>query len=142
MRASLERLVAERGVGGRVVLPRFRADLDSLIGAADVVVLPSFTEGLPHIALEASAGGVPVVATAVGGTPEVVADGETGILVAPRDHEAMAEAIVRLLKDDDLRRRMGDAGRARARSLFSAERMVQNTVGVYHRVAMQPRREE
>jgi glycosyltransferase involved in cell wall biosynthesis len=63
-------------------------------------------------------------------------------VVAPRDHQAMAEAIVRLLTDEDLRRRMGDAGRARARSLFSAERMVQNTLSVYQRVALQPRRED
>ena len=104
--------------------------------------MSSITEGLGTSLLDAMAAGKPIVATRTGGIPEVVADGETGILVAPRDHDAMAEAIVRLLKDDDLRRRMGDAGRARARSLFSAERMVQNTVGVYHRVALQPRREE
>ncbi|MFM8272619.1 MAG: glycosyltransferase, partial [Gemmata sp.] len=72
LRGKLERRVAELGLTGRVVLPGFRTDLDSLIGAADVVVLPSYTEGLPNVALEASAAGVPVVATAVGGTPEAI----------------------------------------------------------------------
>ena len=84
------------------MLPGFRTDLDSLIGAADVVVLPSFTEGLPNVALEASAAGVPVVATAVGGTPEVVADGETGFLVPPGSPTAIAAKVGELLRDPRL----------------------------------------
>jgi glycosyltransferase involved in cell wall biosynthesis len=70
-----------------------------------------------------------------------VVDGETGFLVPPRDHEAMAAAIIRLLKDEGLRKRMGAAGRARAESRFSAERMVQDTLRVYQRVAMHPHQE-
>src|SRR5207249_2641091 len=81
LRGELDRRVAELGLTGRVVLPGFRTDLDQLIGGADVVVLPSYTEGLPNVALEASAAGVPIVATAVGGTPEVIAEGATGFLV-------------------------------------------------------------
>jgi glycosyltransferase involved in cell wall biosynthesis len=65
-------------------------------------------------------------------------DGETGILVAPKDDRAMASAIVTLLRDATLRRRMGEAGRARVRALFSADRMVQDTLRVYHRVALHP----
>jgi glycosyltransferase involved in cell wall biosynthesis len=68
----------------------------------------------------------------------VVVDSETGFLVPPRDHEAMARAIVRLRNDEALRKRMGEAGRTRARTLFSAERMVQETLRVYQRVAMHP----
>src|SRR5205823_2245703 len=83
LRSDLERRVRELGLAGRFVMPGFRTDLDTLFPAADVVALPSFTEGLPNVALEAGAAGVPVVATAVGGTPEVVADGETGFLVPP-----------------------------------------------------------
>jgi glycosyltransferase involved in cell wall biosynthesis len=83
LRNELEQRVIDLGLAGRVVLPGFRHDLDSLIGAADVFVLPSFTEGLPNVVLEASAAQVPVVATAVGGTPELVADGRTGFLVPP-----------------------------------------------------------
>jgi glycosyltransferase involved in cell wall biosynthesis len=103
--------------------------------------MSSLTEGLGTSLLDAMAAGKPIVATRAGGIPEVVGDEETGVLVPPRDHDAMAEAIVRLLKDDTLRRKMGDAGRARARSLFSAERMVQNTLNVYQRVAMEPHKE-
>jgi glycosyltransferase involved in cell wall biosynthesis len=121
LRPELEAQVARLGLTGRVVLPGFRTDLDALIGAADVVVLPSFTEGLPNVALEAAAAGVPVVATAVGGTPEVVADGETGFLVPPGQPEAIAAKVGELLRDPGLRSRMGGDGRARMRELFTFE---------------------
>jgi glycosyltransferase involved in cell wall biosynthesis len=84
----------------------------------------------------------PVVATATGGIPEVVDDGVTGFLVAPRDDRAMADAIVRLLKDGDLRQRMGLAGLKRARERFSAERMLRDTLRVYQRVAVKGHIEE
>lgn len=119
LRPQLERRVAELGITGRCVMPGFRSDLDSLIPAADVVVLPSFTEGLPNVALEASAAGVPVVATAVGGTPEVVADGESGFLVPPGRPAALARKIAVLLRNPSLRERMGGAGRARMRERFT-----------------------
>jgi len=101
------------------VLPGFRTDLDSLIGAADVVVLPSYTEGLPNVALEASAAGVPVVATAVGGTPEAVADGETGLLVPPGNPAALAERVNRLLSEPATRAEFGANGRERMRAQFT-----------------------
>jgi len=104
---------------GRVVLPGFRTDLDSLIGGADVVVLPSYTEGLPNVALEASAAGVPVVATAVGGTPEAIADGTSGFLVAPGEPASIATRVGELLRDPALRARFGAAGRDRMRELFT-----------------------
>ncbi len=121
LRGELESRVAELGLAGRVVLPGFRADLDSLIGGADVVVLPSYTEGLPNVALEASAAGVPVVATAVGGTPEAVADGVNGFLVPSGSASALATKIGELLRDPLLRSRFGAAGRARMRDLFTFE---------------------
>ncbi|HUR54738.1 MAG TPA: glycosyltransferase [Gemmataceae bacterium] len=119
LRPELEARIAELGLTGRVVMPGFRTDLDSLITAADVVVLPSFTEGLPNVALEASAAGVPVVATAVGGTPEVIADNETGFLVPPGEPDALAQKIVALLSDSALRSGMGEAGRRRMRDVFT-----------------------
>ena len=119
LRPELEARVAALGLTGRVVLPGFRTDLDSLITAADVVVLPSFTEGLPNVALEASAAGVPVVATAVGGTPEVIADAETGFLVPPGNPGELAAKIVALLQNPALRSRMGEAGRRRMRDVFT-----------------------
>src|SRR4051812_11802526 len=135
LRPALERQIKEHHLEKHVLLAGFRPDVLSVHKAFDIFVMSSVTEGLGTSLLDAMAAAKPIVATRAGGIPEVVADGETGVLVAPRDHAAMAEAIVRLLKDETLRRQMGDAGRARARSLFSAERMVQNTLIVYQRVA-------
>jgi len=119
LRADLERRVAKLGLSDRVVLPGFRSDLDQLIGAADIVVLPSYTEGLPNVALEASAAGVPVVATAVGGTPEAVADGVNGFLVPPGDAAAIANKVGELLRNPALGQRFGAAGRELMREQFT-----------------------
>ncbi|MBA4062202.1 MAG: glycosyl transferase family 1 [Isosphaera sp.] len=119
LRPELERHADRLGLGGRFVMPGFRTDLDVLIGAADVVVLPSFTEGLPNVALEASAAGVPVVATAVGGTPEAVADGDSGYLVPPGQPGPIAARVGELLRDPVLRAKFGAAGRDRMRTGFT-----------------------
>ncbi|WP_439620437.1 glycosyltransferase [Gemmata sp.] len=119
LRPELEARVRDHGLANRFVIPGFRTDLDSLIGAADVVVLPSFTEGLPNVALEASAAGVPVVATAVGGTPEAIADGETGFLVPPGQPARIAAKVGELLRDPELRARFGAAGKHRMRTTFT-----------------------
>jgi L-malate glycosyltransferase len=141
LRPALEKQIKDLHLEKHVLLAGFRPDVLSLHKAFDLFVMSSVTEGLGTSLLDAMAAGKAIVAARTGGIPEVVADGETGILVAPRDHDAMAEAIVRLLKDETLRRQMGNAGRARARSLFSAERMVENTLNVYQRVAQQPHHE-
>lgn len=138
LRSGLEGRVAELGLAGRFVMPGFRSDLDSLIGAADVVVLPSFTEGLPNVALEASAAGVPVVATAVGGTPEVIADGESGILVPPRQPGAIAAKVGELLRDPALRERMGEAGRGRMRTQFTFEAQASAYLKLLHSLYSTP----
>lgn len=119
LRGELEQQVTKLGLMGRVVLPGFRSDLDTLTAAADVVVLPSYTEGLPNIALEASAAAVPVVATAVGGTPEAVADGVNGFLVPPGDAAAIAGKVSELLRDPALCAKFGAAGRERMREQFT-----------------------
>jgi L-malate glycosyltransferase len=106
----------------------------SLHKAFDIFVMSSVTEGLGTSLLDAMACGKPIVATAAGGIPEVVRDRETGFLVPPRDHHAMARAIVTLLGDPALRHRMGEAGRTFVCERFSAERMVRDTLGVYERV--------
>lgn len=120
-RPALERLIDAHGLRKRFVLPGHRTDLDRLMPSADVFVLPSFTEGLPNVVLEASAAQVPVVATAVGGTPEVIADGQTGYLVSAGDSTAMASRIGEFLQDESLRRRMGEAGREHVREHFTFE---------------------
>lgn len=135
LRPSLERQIKDRHLEKHVLLAGFRPDVLSLHKAFDVFVMSSVTEGLGTSLLDAMACARPIVATTAGGIPEVVADGETGILVPPRDHEAMAGAIVRLLTDAALRRRMGEAGLARVRERFSAERMVEETLRVYARMA-------
>ncbi len=111
-RPALERMIAAAGLEHAFALPGFRSDLDQLLPNADLFVLPSFTEGLPNVVLEASASALPVVATAVGGTPEVVADGKTGLLIPAGDPEKLAARIIELLADEPRRRCFGEAGRA------------------------------
>lgn len=120
-RADLERRINAAGLDGQFALPGFRDDLDELLPNADVFVLPSFTEGLPNVVLEASAAGVPVVATAVGGTPEVVVAGETGLLVSAGNPQGLGAALAQVLADSELRRRMGRAGREFVRRFFTFE---------------------
>ena len=142
LRESLERQIKDRHLEKHVFLIGFRPDVLSVHKAFDIFVMSSVTEGLGTSLLDAMACGKPIVATTAGGMPEVVKDGKTGILVPPRDHEAMAQAIIRLLTDEEAQHSMGAAGQARARVYFSAERMVQDTYDVYRRVAMHPHVEE
>jgi glycosyltransferase involved in cell wall biosynthesis len=118
-RAELLRRVAAAGLGGSFVLGGFRADLDRLIPHLDLFVLPSYTEGLPNVVLEACAAGVPVVATAVGGTPEVIEDGVSGLLVPPGDAEALAARVGEALASEERLRELGFQGRQRVLEHFS-----------------------
>jgi glycosyltransferase involved in cell wall biosynthesis len=136
LRPALERQIKDHRLEKHVFLTGFRPDILSVHKAFDIFVMSSVTEGLGTSLLDAMACGKPIVATTAGGMPEVVVDGRTGLLVPPRDHEAMADAIVRLLRDESARRDMAAAGLARVRTRFSAERMVQDTLEVYRRVAM------
>jgi L-malate glycosyltransferase len=131
LREALEHQIKHHHLEKHVILTGFRPDVLSLHKAFDIFVMSSITEGLGTSVLDAMAAGKPVVATRTGGIPEVVVDGETGFLVPPRDHRAMADAIVKLLEDADLRRQMGAAGRARVCEHFTAEVMVRKTVEVY-----------
>ena len=131
LRPSLERQIKELRLDKHVLLPGFRADVLAFLRAFDVFVMPSIAEGLGTSLLDAMAASKATVATNTGGIPEVVADGETGVLVPPRDHRALAQAISRLLKDKNLRERLGAAGLARVQRVFSAARMVDETLAVY-----------
>jgi glycosyltransferase involved in cell wall biosynthesis len=131
LQEALERQVKSLALERHVLLTGFRPDAIGLMKTFDLFAMSSVTEGLGSAVLEAMACSRAVVSTRAGGLPEVVQDGETGLLVPPHDEPAMAEAIVTLLKDSALRTAMGAAGRARVVREFSVEKMVQDTVGVY-----------
>lgn len=131
----LERQIRHLNLDKHVFLTGFRPDALSWHKSFDIFVMSSVTEGLGTSALDAMACGRPVVATRAGGLAEVVVDGETGLLVPIRDHDGLAAAIVRLLKNPALRERYGRAGLARARQTFNAERMVDQTLKVYEHLA-------
>jgi len=127
----VEREAAELGVADRVRFLGRRDDVPALLAAADALVLPSSIEGLPLVVLEAMAAGKPVVASSVGGTPEAVVDRETGLLVPPKDVEALVRAIDVLLGDPELARRLGEAGRRHVREHFDADAAARRILGLY-----------
>src|SRR2546426_2061303 len=135
LREHLEHLVRDRNLEKHVLLPGFRTDVIGCIKGFDLFVMSSVTEGLGTSLLDAMACARPIIATAAGGIPEVIEHDVNGLLVPPRDHTALARAIVRALKDEALRRRLGESGLARARDRFTVERMVAATAAVYARVA-------
>jgi glycosyltransferase involved in cell wall biosynthesis len=130
-RRELEREAEAQSVSDRVQFLGYSSDVAGLVEAADIFVLPSWVEGLPLGVLDAMARGKPVVATAVGGTPELVADGETGLLVPPRDVDALVHALDELLRDSDLARQLGEAGRTRVLDEFSADAAAEQVLRLY-----------
>jgi L-malate glycosyltransferase len=129
----LERLqsrVRELGLGAAVEFTGEREDIPEILRSLDVVLVPSWEEGMGRIAAEAMAMGTPVAATRVGGLAEIIEDGRTGLLVAPRDARGLAEAVSRLLEDGELRRRLCEEGR-KAAARFSLDRHVDSVVAAY-----------
>jgi sugar transferase (PEP-CTERM/EpsH1 system associated) len=133
-RTQLQALTKRSGLVGRVHFVGHQEDILPWLAALDVFVLSSDWEGMSNALLEAMAAGLPVVATTVGGTPEVVVDGVTGLLVPPRDPAALAGALATLVCDTALRRKMGQAGRERVAQCFSVERMVEQTQTLYEHI--------
>jgi glycosyltransferase involved in cell wall biosynthesis len=131
LRKELEQLVQKLGLSDYVIFTGFRTDIPQITAIFDIAVLASFYEGLGRVLLEAMVLGKPVIATRVGGIVDVVDDGKTGILVPPNDSEALAQALIKLLLDGELRRRMGEAGRAKIDAKFSARTMVSQIEKVY-----------
>lgn len=131
LRAALEQRVADRGASGHVIFAGERSDVPEMLGAADIFALSSVSEGMPISILEAMAARLPVVATSVGGIPELIGAGETGLLVPARDPDAFAAALDKLVAAPALRRSMGAAGRHRLDGVFSAAAMVRRTAALY-----------
>jgi glycosyltransferase involved in cell wall biosynthesis len=135
LREKLARQAADRGLGGRFVLAGFRPDVEKYLPWCDAAVSSSLTEGLPVAVLEYMAAGLPVVATAVGGTPEVVEDGVTGRLVTPGSASALAGPLTVLLASADLRRAVGAAGRRRVRERFTFAAQAAQYLPLFERLA-------
>jgi sugar transferase (PEP-CTERM/EpsH1 system associated) len=133
---ELRQLVAELGLEGRVALLGEVDDVAGLLARGGLFVLPSRSEGIALTLLEAMARGLPVVATRVGGTPEVVLDGQTGLLVPSGDPAALAEAILRLRRDPERGEAMGRAARQRAEERFDVRRMVADYETLYREAGM------
>lgn len=119
------------GVAESFVVAGFRSDVPECLAAADIAVQPSRSEGLGTAVLEASAAALPVVATAVGGIPDIVVHGVTGLLVPPENPSALADALTQLAKNAEQRTALGHAGRKRVASLFSVDVLVEKTHHYY-----------
>jgi glycosyltransferase involved in cell wall biosynthesis len=136
---SLQEDIEAHGLREAVKLVGFRDDLHRWLGGLDLLVHPADMEGLGVSLLQAAAAAVPVIASRAGGLSEAVADGVTGFLVPPGEPDALAAAMRRLLADSTLRRRMGEAGRARVLTEFSVDAMVDGNLAVYLRVLAERR---
>jgi L-malate glycosyltransferase len=131
---ELEEYAQSQGLGQRIVFTGFRGDVPDLLSEVAISVLPSLSEGTSNTLLESMAAGVPVIATRVGGNPEVIEDGVSGLLVPVRDSAALAAAACRLLEDESLASALGQAGMRRVSELFSLEGSVHETEHLYQRL--------
>ena len=131
LRPEMEDYARELGISDRVIFTGWRRDLPRIYADLNVLVVSSNNEGTPVSAIEAMASGVPVVGTKVGGVPDIITDGENGYLVPPRDPEALAGAVLRLLQNPELASRMGQVGQTMARERFAIRRLIGDTENLY-----------
>ncbi len=131
LRGELEDRAQRLKITHNLRMPGFRSDVPQCLAEMDLFCMPSSGEGMGSVLLEAMAMRLPVAATRAGGIPEVVQPEKTGLLVTPGDAPALAEALIRLLSDDDLATGMGYAGRRRVEEAFTTDRMVERTLQVY-----------
>jgi N-acetyl-alpha-D-glucosaminyl L-malate synthase BshA len=134
LKSSLLELCEKLGIGNKVLFLGHRDDVNLLLALMDIFILSSNSEGCSISILEAMASGKPVIATRVGGNPELVLEGKTGFLVPPAEPEKLAEKIIFLLKNEDLKVEMGKEGRKRAKEKFSLEVMIKNYEELYSQV--------
>lgn len=131
LREAVGRTLGDAGLSGQVFLPGSRDDIDSILPALDVFVLPSLSEGISNTILEAMSCGLPVVATRTGGNPELVVEGETGALVPTASPDRLAEALAEYVRRPDLARLQGEHARARAVAHFSISAMTERYASIY-----------
>lgn len=131
LRVELEAEVRKLGLEGTVIFTGFRKDVASFLSSFDIFAFPSHLEGLGTSLLDAMVMRKPIVSTTAGGIPEVVQDGISGILVPPKEPDALADAIIHLMEDPDLRLKYGDAGRRIVEERFTADKVVEGTLAVY-----------
>jgi len=134
LREELREYARALGIGEQVLFLGFRTDVAEILAASDIFALPSLSEGLGTAIIEAAAAGRPIAATRVGGITDIVADGETGLLVEPGDAEGLARAIGRLAEDRAFAERLGEAAKRYAFEHFAAENLVEKTEAVYREI--------
>lgn len=128
---ALRSLAAELNLSAALTLAGYQPDTAPWYGIMDVLAHPAWFEGFGLVIAEAMFAGLPVVATSVGGIPDVASDGETGFLVPPGDVGALVERLAELVRDDELRRKMGEAGKCRAQTMFSETRYARDVSALY-----------
>jgi glycosyltransferase involved in cell wall biosynthesis len=139
VRDALQEQVAQLGLAQRVLMPGNQAEVTPWLQALDVFVLPSYAnEGVPQALMQAMAAGVPVISTPIGSIEELVRHGETGLLVPPRDADALRAAIERLLAEPDLGQRLAQAALAWVRERYSRERMLERMEAIFLGLAASP----
>lgn len=130
-RNRIERIIKKLRIEKNIIFTGVYPEVLDIIGLCDLIVLPSLNEGLPLSILEAMALAKPIVATSIGGVPEVLENGKTGVLVPPRDSDALARAILYVLKDPNLGLEMGKRSRIRLENLFSFKNIVKEIENLY-----------
>lgn len=131
-RQSLEETTAHLGLSGKVIFTGSRKDIPEILSLLDAFVLPSFKEGLPMALLEAMAAKVPVIATKVGAVPKLIEDGVSGILIPPKDPQAIADAAIEVLSDEQGSLKMARKGFERVRDHYSSATMAQKYLALYN----------
>jgi glycosyltransferase involved in cell wall biosynthesis len=129
-RSTLEGFCRERGLGAHVAFLGFQENIADYYQVLDLLVQPSFSEGLPNTVLEAMCFGVPVLATAVGGVPEIIQDGN-GVMVPPNDPDSLAEKMVALLTEGGLRQAIGARGKRSLHPRFSSDHRARQIIALY-----------
>jgi len=132
LKTNLEKLAEGLGVKDKVIFTGERNDIPELLRVFDVFCLASLYEGMGRVILEAQVAGKPVIATKIGGIPDVVVENKTAILVEPKDSSGLADAVIKLLKDENLRRQMSKAAEEFVDYHFSAQKMVEDIIKLYN----------